>query len=994
MAFTFSPYLLLRRPVNGAEDYTTDVAIIISDSMFRSALSLAAPSLYQQLKRVDFDPGKFSEKERLTLLKYYNRFCFRPTPFGLFSSVALISWSAETSFTGTSSPAFRAIVRADQTFQCVLTQPLSHDHSALFEGNPSIYRALNEFRFIRTSLDGTFRHRDYQLQSIGYSILLKDLLRFCRPGRTYEEITGLLAEAARCNQQEAAGYAEFLVDAQFLLDRARPNITGRDYLYHIQTKSARQARKLLEQRHMVNEKHFLKLRRELKALLPKPRQVPEPDELSIILRRNDDEEKLNIRLQELLREGITALNALTPQETLPAMSGFARSFHQRFEGQCIPLLTALDPEVGIGYQQPDTEKNNPLLETLHIPLVIPEDNSVSWTKAHSLLLQKWHGLSGDRTSAIHLRPEELTKIQSEMEFPLLGMSVLFRQKGEILQIESAGGTNAPSLMGRFTIGSADIAAAAREMAVSQEQLNPDLIFAEVLHLSDPHTDNINRREHIWSFELPVTAASELPRGMQLDLSDLYLTVHAGIVFLLSKKYKKVVIPRLTSAYNHGLNKLPLFRFLADLPYQYGRNNLSFDLRNFFPGLDYYPRVEYCSVILHPATWVLGEGQLSQIPTESDSEKFKWFDQLKQQIKLPDNFYMAEGDQHLYFRTYHPSELLFFLECARQKKEIILKEFAAGDEVRQYNAYLVPNEPLQLPVYQTLCNKSDAAERKAKRTYIPGSEWLYLKIYAPTIASSRLLLLLEPLLRKRYTHGKITRWFFIRYEDHAPHIRLRMQVAPDAISEVLIAFKAKLEDHVHQHLVREYQVDIYNRELGRYMAAGIENTELFFWKSSELVLQFIIHAENSATQYYLFAMQSVMVMLNAFITSREQQLNFTFSSYEGFLPEFEKSKMHVELDKKYREIQGDIQRSMNLETEDLFTGSLKTAGNFRKALNVLRRSMAPEDERSVDYLRSIIHMHLNRVFKEQPRKQEMIIYYLLYKYLRSVIARSLKPRQSS
>ena len=163
-------------------------------------------------------------------------------------------------------------------------------------------------------------------------------------------------------------------------------------------------------------------------------------------------------------------------------------------------------------------------------------------------------------------------------------------------------------MGRFTIGAPEIEHAAKAMAKEQEAQNPGVIFAEILHLADPHTDNINRREQIWQFELPVTAVSLLPLERQLELSDLYVAVYAHQVFLYSKKHQKVVMPRLTSAYNHSLNKLPLFRFLADIPYQYGKSNLLLDLRQLFPGLGFYPRVEFGGAILFSATWVIVKKQ--------------------------------------------------------------------------------------------------------------------------------------------------------------------------------------------------------------------------------------------------------------------------------------------------------------------------------------------------------------------------------------------------
>jgi uncharacterized protein YeeX (DUF496 family) len=56
----------------------------------------------------------------------------------------------------------------------------------------------------------------------------------------------------------------------------------------------------------------------------------------------------------------------------------------------------------------------------------------------------------------------------------------------------------------------------------------------------------------------------------------------------------------------------------------------------------------------------------------------------------------------------------------------------------------------------------------------------------------------------------------------------LKVNPEMISEILLAFKTKLEDRIQQHVIREFQIDVYNRELERYAAGGIENTENGFF----------------------------------------------------------------------------------------------------------------------------------------------------------------------
>jgi len=991
MGYYFARDLLLRMPGGNAADYTMDKSVILANPIFRTALMLASPVFYAKLEQFGFRAELLSRKQQHTLQKYYNRFCFRPTPFGLFASVTLTEWG-ENAVSHAAEFNYHPIIRADQRYLAALTSGLLRNGDkggAFFDPNPSIYRVLNEFRFIRSSLDEGFSSRNFSLQTIAYSKLLGDLLSFSTGGRTGNEIVFYIVEGAGCTSTEANAYLEFLVDAQLLLNRVRPNITGGDFLDRIPDIQMNAVSKIFSRNHAISEHYFRDLKSDLREYLPEGVRDQIQDELNVILHRYSTGDGLSKEFQLLLDAGINALSILVPEGKNNAMQAFVRQFNIRFEGQCIPLLTALDPEAGIGYQVPDSDRINPLLETLHIPGNTPVDHSVNWTAAHALLLERWHSKEFQQNGIIRLQPEDVDGLRTPGDAPpaMLGMSVLFRQIGEQVHIESAGGNNAAALMGRFTIGDPGITLSARRMAKAQEKQNPGLLFVEILHLSDPHTDNINRREQIWAYELPVTALSLLPAERQLELSNLYVATYENQVYLYSKKHRKVVLPRLTSAYNHGLNKLPLFRFLADISYQYGRNNLFLDLRQFFPGLGFYPRVEYGQTILFAATWVLRDVQLAQLGTDSPEINLHHLKQLREELRIPAAITIADGDQHLHFDLRNAPETIFFLDCIRNKNEVVLKEIINDEPVRQYNAYLLPDVALKLPpmgIFKSALGNLPALHRK----FVPGSEWLYLKIYAPKMSSSRLLLKLRPILRRKFSHGPVRRWFFIRYEDHAPHLRLRMQVDPMDTGEVLSAFKTKLEDRIRQHVVREYQVDVYSRELERYNYAGMEKTETFFWVSSELVIQAITTVTNDE-ELYLFALKSTLTILRTFIRQEDVLIDFCYQSYAQFSAEFKVTKLHVELDQKYRKLQKDINNALDDKNEKFLNPKRKTVKNFVRSLIRLAESPDNNTTDRYQYLSSIVHMHVNRVFAEEARKQEMITYYLLYKFL---LAKKGKARQ--
>ena len=70
----------------------------------------------------------------------------------------------------------------------------------------------------------------------------------------------------------------------------------------------------------------------------------------------------------------------------------------------------------------------------------------------------------------------------------------------------------------------------------------------------------------------------------------------------------------------------------------------------------------------------------------------------------------------------------------------------------------------------------------KRSFVPGDEWLYYKLYCnPLNADIILINYLKPLLDSLKNEMRVKNSFFVRYEDPKYHIRLRIQF--NTISEI-------------------------------------------------------------------------------------------------------------------------------------------------------------------------------------------------------------------
>jgi thiopeptide-type bacteriocin biosynthesis protein len=606
--------------------------------------------------------------------------------------------------------------------------------------------------------------------------------------------------------------------------------------------------------------------------------------------------------------------------------------------------------------------------------------NVEWTALHRLLLKRWVNPMA-ASGGIILDPDDLnTDDNKQLPLPP-SFTVFFRGLGKQLLLESAGGVTATAIMGRFTYLSDEFLGIAKNIINQEQEANPGVVFADIAQLSGIHTDNINRRASLYAYEIMINAGSNLPEEQQLPLSDLLISCRNGQIVLRSQKLNKQIIPRLASAYNYIHNDLAAFRFLCDLQYQGVQSNLSFDLEQFFPGLNAYPRVTLGEVIISAAKWYLKDADL-KLPGQ--------IDQLINEKSLPRYVALTQADQQLVFDLHSHEQKLFLLSCIRGTKNFQLQEYLLPDSfpvreaggkpmISQFVSFITNNEEVYKPL---VFEKTD--NMNTLRAYALGSQWIYFKIYCHEQAANRLLA--GPLQKflKEAGERQLDTWFFIRYHDPLPHIRLRLKVKGGEIGKVIKRLRQLLEQDASMELIQDYQAHVYQRELERYHPLLIDQVEEVFSKSSTLICNYIQNTEliETAQHTYKFAFISLNDMLNVFLDSAEQRIKFTEQVWQSLFSEFNGDKqLKVSLDQKYRSIKAGLDHLPN--DADFYTRLNLKADHTRfiESLYRLKAKMqGMDDEKTLRILADVIHMHFNRVFINEQRKQEFAVYYMVHKHL--------------
>jgi thiopeptide-type bacteriocin biosynthesis protein len=273
-------------------------------------------------------------------------------------------------------------------------------------------------------------------------------------------------------------------------------------------------------------------------------------------------------------------------------------------------------------------------------------------------------------------------------------------------------------------------------------------------------------------------------------------------------------------------------------------------------------------------------------------------------------------------------------------------------------------------------------KKIQKTFIVGEEWLYYKIYCGVKTADTILLeLIKPVTEELVSQKIIDQWFFIRYSDPEPHVRVRFHLIDmNTIGSVLLKIKNLLKPYITTKQIWNVQLATYQRELERYGANTIEKSELFFFYDSKIILSIITNSKDDETRFLnLFNWLETLVSLFNF--KDKKLLSFLDNMQEQFKNEFEINKtIRKELSTKYRRLESLLlnENGFNSLTKINLKELVK---GFLRLENEQKLNISLED-----LLASFIHMSINRCFRSKQRLYEMMLYDFLFRKNKSKFVR--------
>jgi thiopeptide-type bacteriocin biosynthesis protein len=990
----------------------------------REALFVASPSLDEALdvwqKEPDSNRGRKLEP---AVVSYVSRAATRATPFGLFAGCTTGTIDTQTRLHLQARERYQPHSRLDMDYLWALAEAVERDprlrRALTYEPNSSLYEAAGRLRLAETRLTAT--GRSYHLVAFDKSPYLTAALEQARGGAALQAVAGVLTDD-EISQAEAEEYVHELVDNQLLVTDARPLVTGNDPVHALvatlggDAGTARiaervdQARAALE---AIDAEGLGTSPDRYRAVASLLGELPAQPDLSRLVQvdlvKPAQQATLGGRVVAELARGVRILQELVPPQGPDGLSRFREEFSERYQTREIPLVEALDEEIGIGFERSDSPlaEASPLLAGL--PFRGGDLQARRWTTRDGLLLGKLAQALADGAGEIALEASDLEALASEQRPPLPGacyvMATVAAESDRAMAqgafrvfLHHLYGPSGAVLLGRFCHVDQALHTFVRAHLRAEEARRPEVLFAEIVHIPEGRIGNIVCRPVLRDYEIPYLGRSGAPADRQIPITDLLVSVRDGRIVLRSRCLKREVVPRLTNAHNYGWRSLPVYRFLCALQNQGAAAGLVTWDWGPLEDAPFLPRVVSGRLVLCRARWNVTEAELRALGQASDIGQFAAVQAWRAGRRLPRYVALADLDNELVIDLDNVLSVAALAHQLRGRRQAVLVEMfpdprelcVTGPEGRFVHELVVPFVRVAPPRPQPGNAVPQAARSLVRRRFPPGSEWLYAKLYTGAGTADQVLNhLVGPLVRSCLASGAADAWFFIRYADPDWHLRVRLHGEPGRLhAEVLPSLEAAAAPLVEAGQLWRMQLDTYEREVERYGGdRGVELAEHVFAADSEAVLTIMgpLSGDAGLDLRWRLALRGMDLLFDDLGLTLEEKRSVARRAREGYGREFG-------IDGNFRGRVSQRYRAERARLEALLDPGQAPPVPLAAGLEALRRrslQLAPVmaelrrlgqagrlSTTLADIAMSYTHMHVNRLLRSAQRAHELVLYELL------------------
>jgi len=882
-------FVVVRAPLLPVESYCScaDEDNLLSpfyEPAIQRALAVGSSSLlttFERFNKKGLNP-RDTELMRAKLLRYRIRMSTRPTPFGIFAGVALGSWGTMTDLVVKSTC---AVTRTRPDMAWLMAFVSSVEANATVRKRLSYYaNPLSVIEAGRVTLAErmpTAKGGTGPPVSVRATGAVKRALSLAKKPILYDELVVQLCDAIpSATPAKVEKLLTELWEQTFLLTDLRPPLTiespgryvaGRlanipeaaDDLKRLDAFLA--AASSWDQMQPEQSLEAFGALLDLAGVSPdKSRDNPiQVDTAMSVEGHMGDSISIDAALAAEL------LLRLTPMPFgLPTLAAYRQAFLNRYgHDREVPLLLLLDPQRGLG---------PPAGHGHGAELNVDKANQ----RAQTLLRLACTALH-KRERTVHLDQTCLARLETwqpntetaprtlDINILVAARSVAAINSGEYAVVvgPNLGAMAAGRNLGRFAdmLGPHGLKAL-KKIADEEQAHDPEQLSAELVYLpSNFRSANVVIRPAVRSYEIPLGVSPGVPASQVIPLDELVVGVDRNCFYVYWPAAGKRVMFSSGNMLNLH-NAPPVGRFLVDLSNDGKAVFSTFDwgMVESFP---YLPRVQVGRIVLRLAQWRINK---DDIVIETTAAYRSSVDSWRATWDVPRHVFLSVGDNRLIIdldQDSQAAELKAELKKLPDGGSLIVQEvlpqldetWLPGPNGHYYSEFTVSlslhaHKPasvqrgvaqteVESPSLPAVTHVSEQTLTQTKRTYPPGSEWLFVKLYCPRnleddVISGSMLTFAENALAS----GLADSWFFIRYSDPEAHLRLRFHGAPERLTRQLFGHVCEWASGlIAEGIFLKSVFDTYEQEVERFGGpAGMALAERFFSMDSRYAAELLRH----------------------------------------------------------------------------------------------------------------------------------------------------------
>ena len=967
------------------------------DPVFQEQILIASQNLYKTMMTYLTHPDTLSAKQSRDFLhsirKYMVRSVTRTTPFGLFSAVGVgkVLEEEDVTFNLQLDQVIKS-VRLDTEWVFTLIEQLENTYQdqIRFVINPACVVRGNR-AFLLYTTDG----KEEEI-SVRISSLFLLVQKTCDSYLSLKEIMSQIRKAyPNAPEEKMVSYLSQLIKKGYLISDLRPPVTNQidslDYLIGKLVEynntdplvsNLKRVRSEIKQYSQVPIGEGINIYKQIEQTMEA--MLPAKSYLQVDLHLKKESSLLDHKTVHQLEEAVGVFVALSRKESSHKtyLDEYRSRFLERYGYEReVPILELLDPIKGIGapdsYQQPPNDRN----QTSSIQTSIQEELS-------TYLLQKF--LEAQKNSSgIQLTKEELdpflTKESLRSLDPFSLELYLFpkKQNHKLYWYVSplVGSDQAGKTFGRFAGGGNECETVIRGICKDIAKRKKDSILTCSFHYlpAKKRYGNVTREINDTDKELSFYTTPSMP-NQQLFLDQVVVGIDLKDRFYLfdlsSQKFLK--------AYSfHMLNPLlqpNVVRLIMDITNDHTVSFGTFPWREVYQKFDDVPRISYENLILSGARWKLTMERLKLKKKASFSEFTYALKRVRKTCNLPDDVYISYEDNRLKIHLNDSEDLqVLYMEMKKSRTGyIVLEEVEAGENLlvdgeghSHCCEVVVPfvNRTFEYPDVERVSPYSKIED--SDRLILPYDGWLYINLYTTRNREEEMIAIEIP----EFFETQEVSYFFIRYLDPDPHIRLRIRGDKDSLyslSPDLFSWIGKL---LENQIISRFSMLPYEREVERYGGRSlIGRVEDFFIVDSFVVSSFLQSIRLVTSDYSLeeLCVLSLLFLVIDWYENHTDAMNFLTDRYESneWNHEFKKEK------DRYLKICDMEQDFASLKTEKN-SSILNLLSRYLKPIRELKTCYKKSDDTTntlPGILSSLLHMHCNRMLSTDQKQEEKLMAY--------------------